>query len=650
MLGRVVLLHLFYAALCHVGRHHHHGSKATKAHAALLHVVQRTARLVNGTETEMLRCAAALRGAQVGLDEARGQMKDNREQMNHLKQELRATDSSINETAGLEAVLTQHLHKAEANVAHQNAKAQKLQESITSFSTKIEQDSAELAHRKKSLFDRVAKLRADQTDLHKAEKEAEVTRLALKRMHNWKHISQDRVRWEEETLQDDKRNHKRLHQSIGVELGEVRMELNAIEQKVQCWDAKRFLLAELLARIKSTKKEIAKKRAVADEDKARLQDLSKLLEHRAHERVEQMEQLKQAQAAYHDSLETVVKAQEKQLSEDKATIVESKARIKKLRTSEASKAAALSDAKAMHEKTQEERDAAQQAAADFAAEIEDGELRTAEMVRKRDEMLARLTLQREKELATKDQEISELVSRLNKESAARDAEVAEVAKLQGSLNSLRPAYESRGDALKHYEDIMVSQKQDLQKMRSAYDSTKDDLEQCLTSANQVDSTEAKELLEAVENTMAGQGYGPSGPFQEITGAITKAMEEALGSGNGISGNEQESVAAVASQESVGSQSDNEPDALAEDFRKLMSKLSKGVNGKLAPSSEPAKKPLQDQLTEAWTNVATSRTMKDKSGELPDALGEKVRALASELHEIHFGMAGLAGALDEISNL
>lgn len=562
---------------------------------------------MNGTETEMSRCASALASAQVGLTEARNQMKEAQDQMNQIKKDVHSNEASINETARLEAVLSQHLHQVEAKVVQQSAKAEKLQVSVTSFARKVEEDQAELARRKQTLFDRVAKLRTDQKELQHSEKEAEVTRLALKRMRNWKHISQDRVGWEEEKLETERRNHKRLRQSFSLEMGEVKKELNTIEHMVQTWDTKRFLLADLMGHIKSTKNEIAKKRAAANEDKARLQDLSKLLEHRARERVQQMEKLKHAQAEYHDSLETVVKAQEEQLSEDKETIAKSIKQIKKLRgkvsNSEASKADALN-----------------------------------KMALKRDEMLAKLTLQRENDLAKKDQEISELVSRLNQEAAARDAEVAQ---LRGSLDSLRPAYESRGDAIKIYEDIMVSQKQDLKKMRNAYDSTKSDLEQCLSSANHVDSAEAKQVLEAVEDTMAGQeGVQVGGPLSEIAGAIKNAMEQAVGPALGNSG---EGIATDATLA-------DEPTALTADFEKLMNKLKSGKVAKATTSSEGVQKPLQDQLAESWNHASSARAIKDRSVELPDALGEKVRALAAELHEVHFGMAGLAGALDTISNL
>lgn len=615
MLGRIFLLLGIHAVLGHLGRHHH--NKAARVRAELLHVVQRTARLVNGTETEMSRCASALASAQVGLTEARNQMKEAQDQMNQIKKDVHSNEASINETARLEAVLSQHLHQVEAKVAQQSAKAEKLQVSITSFARKVEEDQAELARRKQTLFDRVAKLRTDQKELQHSEKEAEVTRLALKRMRNWKHISQDRVGWEEEKLETERRNHKRLRQSFSLEMGEVKKELNTIERMVQTWDTKRFLLADLMGHIKSTKKEIAKKRAAANEDKARLKDLGKLLEHRARERVQQMEKLKHAQAEYHDSLETVVKAQEEQLSEDKATIAK-----------------------------------AQQAAADYASEVEDSERRAAEMALKRDEMLAKLTLQRENDLAKKDQEISELVSRLNQEAAARDAEVAQ---LRGSLDSLRPAYESRGDAIKIYEDIMVSQKQDLKKMRNAYDSTKSDLEQCLSSANHVDSAEAKRVLEAVEDTMAGQeGVQVGGPLSEIAGAIKNAMEQAVGPALGNSGKgiiaQGEGIIAQGEGITTDATLADEPTALTADFEKLMNKLKSGKVAKATTSSEGVQKPLQDQLAESWNHASSARAIKDRSVELPDALGEKVRALAAELHEVHFGMAGLAGALDTISNL
>merc|ERR1719453_2417516 len=124
-------------------------------------------------------------------------------------------------------------------------------------------------------------------------------------------------------------------------------------------------------------------------------------------------------------------------------------------------------------------------------------------------------------------------------------------------------------------------------MRNAYDSTKDDLEQCLASASHVDSAEAKQVLEAVESTMAGQGGDSgSGPLQEIAGAIKNAMEQAVGPGKGM----QESIVPVANQENIAAQSGNEPDALTEDFRKLMSKLSRGGNGEAVTSSTAAQKP------------------------------------------------------------
>jgi chromosome segregation ATPase len=507
-------------------------------------------------------------------------------------------------------------------------------------------------------------------------------------MHNWKHISQERLRWEEEKLESEKQTDTRLRQAIAVETGEVKKELLEIEKKVMTWDTKRFLLADLLGHIQSAKQAIANKKYTANEDKARLQDLGHLLEHRAQERVEQEAQLKHVQEEYHNTLEKVVKAQEEQLSEDKTAISTARKQIKKLRAGETANANSLRVARLANENLQAEWDIAQQSATEHEAQVVESQRRNAELIRRRDEMLERLTLQREKELAVKDKEISQLVSRLNEESAQRDAEVA---KLQGSLNSLRPAYDSRGDAVKMYEDIMVEQNHELkslqnahQSIRKAYHSTQADLEKCLTSANHVDSTEAKEVLEAVQGTMAGAAGETEGPLAEIAGAIKDAVTQALGPqlGKGqepvpvvdtTQDTSQETsavsetfknlkkvlgagaAAATGAQTTAESESyppvpshwDNEPEVLAADFEKLMSKLRRAPDAKV---STKADKPLEDTLAASWENAATARKIHKKSVQLPGSLGEKVRSLATELHDVHFGMAGLAGALDEISNL
>merc|ERR1719160_840605 len=257
----------------------------------------------------------------------------------------------------------------------------------------------------------------------------------------------------------------------------------------------------------------------------------------------------------------------------------------------------------------------------------------------------------------KDQEISKLVARLNREAAARDAEAAEVANLQGSLDALRPAYESRGDANKIYEEMLTSQKKELRSMQNAYDSTRTDLEQCLSSANRVDSAEAKQVLEAVEESIVAKGYG--GPLDEIAGAIKDAMEQALGPQLGNSG-DMSGVPVMKTDTAVDATQDifqklkdtvdrtgeasgivssstetekrvpdvpthwqSEPEALAADFQRLMSKLRR------TPQPEATPRPLQNKLADSWNHVAQSREIKEKSVQLPDALGEKVRTLVSE---------------------
>lgn len=682
MLGRFIIVLLSIHSVWGYSGHHHHdkvASKAAKAHAALIHAVHRTARLVNGTEAEMLRCAHALASGQAGLKEAR-------DRMNKLQNGLKANAASINETAKMEAILTTHLANVETKLSKQSSQAESLEKSVGDFARRIQEDSEELADAKQSLFDRIANIRLKQDELRHEDKELDVTKLALKRMHSWKNIDQQRVKWEQEKLEEEERNHKRLHQSLVIETGEVRKELLAIERKVMTWDAKRFLLADLLASVESSKKQIAKKKYAANEDKARLQDLSHLLQRRAHERVEQQEKLKHAQEEYHDTLEKVVQAQEAELSEDKE-------RIKQLRSSESAKAKALKDARLKHDKLKAERDNAHLVAADYESELVDSERRSAEMVSRRDEMLEKLTKQREKALAAKDEEISKLVDRLNKVAASRDAEAAEVVKLQGSLDALRPAYESRGDAVKMYEDIMKEQNHDLksvksahEKLRDAYHSTEADLEKCLFSENQVDSIEAKEVLEAVEagleGTMAGAlgevGEHSGNPLQEIVGAMKEAMTQALGPQYGNPGaavpvveqgttqeksavdktqqtlqnlKESLSVGAAAAgatstqsseeNNNVPSHFDSEPEALTTDFERLLSKLGNSAAGK------PVNK---DTLAASWEHAASARKIHERSVELPNDLAGKVRTLAAELHDVHFGMAGLAGAIDVISKL
>merc|ERR1719217_1112887 len=103
-------------------------------------------------------------------------------------------------------------------------------------------------------------------------------------MRSWGDCDQAKLTKEWSKLKREKQEHTKLQAMHTAEIKEIKSELTVIEEQVAAWDTKRFMLADLLGHINTTKQEIEAKEQAIKADKKKMKKLGRLLKKHAKER------------------------------------------------------------------------------------------------------------------------------------------------------------------------------------------------------------------------------------------------------------------------------------------------------------------------------------------------------------------------------